>query len=109
MSLPATTPVDQVDGLAMDQLCDRLRQQSNRANRIDQWPAESLRLCAVAGVYRWFLPTEAGGLGWSEIDQTRGYLRLSAADLTTTFIITQYMGAIRRIAASGNQEAIDRW
>jgi len=109
MSSLETRPVNEVDGPAMDDLCDRLRGLSTRENRVQQWPAESLRLCADAGVYRWFLPIGSGGLGWNEVDQTRGYLRLSAADLTTTFIITQYMGAIRRISASGNRHAIERW
>ena len=101
--------VSNVDDDALDDLCDRLGEMSVRWNRIDDWPAEALSLCARAGVYRWFLPVESGGFGWNEADQTRGYLRLSAADLTTTFIITQYMGAIRRIASSGNVAAVERW
>jgi alkylation response protein AidB-like acyl-CoA dehydrogenase len=101
--------ISQVDDPAMDDLCNRLRELSHRPNRPGDWPADALALCAKAGVYRWFLPTGAGGFAWNEIDQTRGYLRLSAADLTTTFIITQYMGAIRRIESSGNQLAIEQW
>lgn len=64
------------------------------------WPAEQLRLCGEYGVYEWFLEREFGGQGWSEADLVRGYLRLSAACLTTTFVITQRTGACRRIAVS---------
>ena len=103
------TPVESPDAEAMDQLCDQLSAWSTRWQGISDWPGESLRLCAAAGVYRWFLPVANGGYGWSDADQTRGYLRLAAADLTTTFVITQYMGAIRRIASSEHTAASERW
>jgi alkylation response protein AidB-like acyl-CoA dehydrogenase len=60
-------------------------------------------------VYRWFLPPTQGGLGWSEADQIRGYLRLAAADLTTTFVITQFIGACKRIASSTNPVPRERF
>jgi len=93
----------------MDQLCLRLQEWSGNWVDVDDWPAASLQLCGRAGVYRWFLPESKGGFGWSEEDQTRGYLRLAEADLTTTFVITQSMGAIRRIAGSENSEIIHSW
>ncbi|TWU21477.1 Glutaryl-CoA dehydrogenase [Novipirellula galeiformis] len=93
----------------MHQLCETLRQWSLRWNGVSDWPAEALRACADAGVYRWFLPPSSGGLGWSDEDQTRGYLQLSAADLTTTFVITQLVGAMRRIAGSENPTPASRW
>ncbi|MCH7861192.1 MAG: acyl-CoA/acyl-ACP dehydrogenase, partial [Proteobacteria bacterium] len=49
-----------------------------------------------------------GGQQWSDVDVTRGYLRLSAACLTTTFIITQRTGACLRIAGSDNQTVKER-
>jgi len=94
---------------AIDALCDQLAAQAERWQTPDDWPAESLAACARAGVYRWFMPPGGGGLGWNEVDQTRGYLRLAAADLTTTFIITQFMGACRRIAGSENPSPAQRW
>ncbi len=93
----------------MDELCNRLRQSASRWHGVADWPGESLRMCGQADVYRWFVPKYVGGLEWSEEEQTRGYLRLAEADLTTTFVITQYMGAIRRIVSSGNQHVMDRW
>src|SRR5438105_3481698 len=88
-------------------LCDTLAAQADALG--DDWPAGQLRLCAEAGVYRWFVPEEQGGLGWGEADLIRGYLRLSAACLTTTFIITQLTGALRRIAAAGSDELRREW
>lgn len=73
------------------------------------WPAEQLALCARAGVFRWFVPESVGGFGWSEVDVLRGYLRLSAACLTTTFILTQFTSACRRIVDSANAPLADNW
>ena len=101
--------IDSPSNEALDQLCEQLREWAPRWQTTESWPAEALSLCGKSGVYRWFLPTEQAGLEWSEVDQTRGYLRLSEADLTTTFIITQYMGAVRRIAGSGNHAPAKRW
>ena len=84
----------------LDNLCEQLSQLASLADT--QWPAKQLRLCAKAGVFRWFLPEKWGGLGWNEADIVGGYMRLAAACLTTTFVITQRMGAVSRIAASGN-------
>ena len=100
-----TTPQDD----SLDQLCDQLRQWAPRWHSTDTWPGEALQLCGQQGVYRWFLSEQQGGLGWNEVDQTRGYLRLAESDLTTTFVITQYMGAIRRIAGSGNHLPSKQW
>ena len=70
------------------------------------WPAEQLRLCgepaaSTSGSCR---ATGAGRSG-ATLDITRGYLRLSAACLTTAFIITQRTGACQRIAGSDNDFA----
>ena len=94
-----TSPED----ASLDTLCQQLAGLSAQLDRSDAWPEEQLRLCGEYGVYEWFLPEALGGQGWSDLDVVRGYLRLSAACLTTTFIITQYTGASRRIANSGNE------
>ncbi|TWT39379.1 acyl-CoA dehydrogenase family protein [Blastopirellula retiformator] len=88
----------------LDQLCAHLHQLAKQ----ETWPAASLQACGDAGVFRWFLSKENGGLGWSDSDVVRGYLKLSAACLTTTFIITQRTGACRRIGGSANTAARER-
>ena len=93
----------------LDDLCARLASSASRWSTTADWPAESLQVCADAGVYRWFLSQEHGGFDWSPADRTRGYLRLAQADLVTTFVITQYMGAIRRIVGSKNDSLMRRW
>ncbi|MDE0865576.1 MAG: acyl-CoA/acyl-ACP dehydrogenase [Rubripirellula sp.] len=107
MQQPA--PVLSPDANSMDDLCAQLSARADQVSDIADWPAESLRLCGASGVYRWFLSEDMGGYGWSATDQIRGYLRLAQSDLNTTFVITQYMGALRRIAASGNQVVIGDW
>ncbi|WP_254507059.1 acyl-CoA dehydrogenase family protein [Anatilimnocola floriformis] len=98
------TPTDP----ALDQLCAQLRELASELDQPNAWPARQLQLCAAAGVHEWFLPTAVGGQAWSESDLLRGYLKLSAACLTTAFILTQRVGACTRIAASGNQRAIEK-
>jgi alkylation response protein AidB-like acyl-CoA dehydrogenase len=109
MLMSEISPVETPNDGSLDRLCEKLGDLASKWSTVDHWPEESLRMCGAAGVYRWFLAESEGGLGWSEADQTRGYLRLAAADLTTTFIITQYMGAIRRIAGSANRSVAERW
>ncbi|MDG2014285.1 MAG: acyl-CoA/acyl-ACP dehydrogenase, partial [Pirellulaceae bacterium] len=52
------------------------------------------------GVFRWFLPKENGGFGWTPREIATGYLELGAACLTTTFVITQWVAAVKRLLAS---------
>jgi alkylation response protein AidB-like acyl-CoA dehydrogenase len=100
----ATQPrIETPDDAALDELCQRLADHAGEMDRTGNWPTEQLRLCGEYGVYRWFLPAEWGGVEWSDLDVIRGYLKLSAACLTTTFIITQRTGACRRIANCGNE------
>jgi len=87
---------------ALAELCQQLAELAPRLEDDTIWPSEQLNMCGQYGVYEWFLPVEMGGQGWSQTDIFRGYLQLSAACLTTTFIITQRMGACRRIAYSEN-------
>ena len=93
---------------ALDELCDGLATLGARARRQRAGPREQLRLCGEDGVFRWFMPHEWGGQEWSDLDVTRGYLRLGAACLTTAFIITQRTGACQRIAGSDNEPAKER-
>jgi len=87
----------------LDELCERLASLGAGLEKSGAWPAEQLRHCAEYGVYRWFLPEAWGGTEWSELDLIRGYLKLSQACLTTTFIITQRSGACKRILAAENE------
>jgi alkylation response protein AidB-like acyl-CoA dehydrogenase len=107
MQLPPqiTTP----DQPALDDLCAALADNARSLDDRSDWPADALGLCGDYGVYRWFLPDTWGGLAWSDVDLVRGYLRLSAASLVTTFILTQRSGACQRIANSDNRAAQDRW
>ena len=66
---------------------------------------EQLRLCGEAGAFEWFIEPHLGGQGWSEADLLRGYVQLAAACLTTTFVVTQRVGAMTRIAAGASDEA----
>jgi alkylation response protein AidB-like acyl-CoA dehydrogenase len=68
----------------------------------------NLDLCGAAGVYRWFLPAEFGGWAWTDREILCGYLQLSAACLTTTFVITQRVAATKRLVACANGDLRSR-
>jgi alkylation response protein AidB-like acyl-CoA dehydrogenase len=92
---------------ALDELCSLLADQAGALDQTGDWAAEQLQLCADYGVFQWFVPIELGGQAWSDADVVRGYLKLSGACLTTTFIVTQLTGACRRIAGSDCDAAKD--
>jgi alkylation response protein AidB-like acyl-CoA dehydrogenase len=92
------------DDLSLKALCLELAELASELDKTGEWPTEQLNLCARSGVFEWFLDPIWGGQGWSELDTVRGYLALSGACLTTTFIITQRTGACRRIAGSENDQ-----
>jgi alkylation response protein AidB-like acyl-CoA dehydrogenase len=86
-------------------LCDFLRALPDD----EQWPSEALQQCADAGFFRWFASKSDGGFGWSSTDIAKGYLELSAANLNTTFILTQRVAALRRIAGCQNESLKQRF
>ena len=89
----------------LTELCEQIAQvHLDPAHDANRWPREQLRACVEAGVFTWFVPTEHGGQGWSARQIAQGYLRLSQACLTTTFIITQLTGACRRLAGAAEKE-----
>jgi len=96
------------DDPALDQLHESLAKLADQIDVTDKWPAEQLQLCADFGVYEWFIDPEWGGQGWDTEAVVQGYLALSSACLTTTFILTQRTGACRRIASSTNHSLKER-
>ena len=111
MDAALATDIPLIETLAspgLDELCRRLAEGARELDVHPHWPAEQLALCAQAGVYRWFVPESCGGFGWSEEDVLRGYTRLAAACLTTTFILTQFTAGCRRIVDSDNHSVRDR-
>ncbi|MEZ4382297.1 MAG: acyl-CoA dehydrogenase family protein [Nannocystaceae bacterium] len=100
---PATIRSPDAGGLS--ELCQRLRALGGAPGAERRWPAKSLELCARYGVFEWFVDAEWGGQGWHDQAVIAAYLELSAACLTTTFVITQRTGACRRIAKANNDWA----
>lgn len=103
-----TSRVESPDDPPLAALCARLRGFASEMDRTGAWPAEQLRLCGEAGVFEWFLDPVWGGRGWNEEQVVRGYLALSEACITTTFVLTQRTGACRRIAGCQNQSLKER-
>ncbi|MBX3422435.1 MAG: acyl-CoA/acyl-ACP dehydrogenase [Pirellulaceae bacterium] len=89
-------------------VCQALSERADEVDRGGGWPSESLECCAAAGVYRWFLPPQYDGWGWNQAQILAGLLGLSQSCLTTTFIVTQWHAACRRIQSSTNSALRDR-
>jgi alkylation response protein AidB-like acyl-CoA dehydrogenase len=101
--MTAITSITHPDDPAMDELCRQLSATAADLELSGNWPQQQLQALAQAGVYRWFIPTAWGGFDWSESDLARGYMRLAAACLTTTFVLTQRSAAVKRIIESENE------
>src|SRR5262245_11036469 len=102
------TKITSPDAPALAELCALLAERAIEMDRSGRWPAEQLRWCADYGVCDWFVGRKWGGQEWSDEAVVRGYLALSAACLTTTFIFTQRTGACRRIEGCGNERLKER-
>ncbi len=98
------TKITSPDDPALDELCEKLASLARELDVSGEWPTRQLELCGEYGVFEWFLEPEWGGQGWDNEAVVRGYLALSSACLTTTFVITQRTGACRRIASSEQRE-----
>lgn len=70
---------------------------------------ESISACGKAGVFRWFVPTEFGGWGWSKRAITEGYLALAGSCLSTTFVITQRTSSVQRLSVCENDALKSRF
>jgi len=109
MSLSENT-VSCIDSPALRALCDNISAVTRKQKSwtVDDWPETQLQFLADAGVYRWFVSTKQGGFGWTADDIARGYIELGAACLTSTFIVTQRVAALKRIATSQNSSLVDQ-
>lgn len=82
---------------------------AERSESVESSMRTSLAACRDAGVFRWFVPTQFGGDALDEADIVDGYIELAQGDLATTFIITQWAAAVRRILVSDNHSLRDAW
>ena len=93
----------QASKVDVEALCEQLRKAATELDLSGAWPSSQLQWCANANLYRWFIPQEFGGYGWSDEEIVDGYLALSQACMTTTFVLTQWNAACKRIIGSKNQ------
>lgn len=73
------------------------------------WPTRQLQLLGTAGVYRWFLPADWGGMSWPEPEIVEGLIALGGACLTTSFILTQRTAACTRLIACPGPQMREEW
>ncbi len=102
--------VSHIESEPLETLCAEISSISKQQTdwTVNGWPHEQLQRIAQAGVYRWFVSEQHGGLGWDAGDVARGYIRLGSACMTSTFIVTQRVAALKRVATSGNAALVER-
>jgi alkylation response protein AidB-like acyl-CoA dehydrogenase len=84
------------------ELLQRLRERSAALETVADFPLEQLGWLAQAGVMRWGVPTEFGGVIQSPGEMLAAYMDLAEACLVTTFVLTQRNAAVQRIVDSAN-------
>lgn len=89
----------------VQKLCTTLSETTSGHAHVEApaWPAAKIKALASAEVFRWFLPKHFGGTEWNDEQILSGYLALSQACLTTTFVLTQWNAAAKRILGSENE------
>ena len=95
---------DGLDATSLGTLCQLLSNESDHLSQTNEWPARQLAHCAQHDVFRWFVPSQYNGLGYSPLQIANGYIRIASACLTTAFVISQRTAACKRIVASENGE-----
>ena len=102
--------IQHIDSPALSTLSDAVADVSGQQKSwsVGDWPELQLKLLADAGIYRWFVSEEQGGFGWTADEIARGYIELGSACLTSTFIVTQRVAALKRIALSENTALVQR-
>lgn len=94
--------------MELEELGRLLTERAEHVERDGTWPTSSLEICRNYGVFKWFIPEEFGGWGWSERQILAGYLCLSESCLTTAFVVTQWQAAARRILVTRNLDLRNR-
>jgi len=97
--MPLTTFSDQIDEnffQTISNLADETEQQRS-------WPQQQLRMLAEVGILGWNIPDEYEGHLQPPVTQAAMTLRLSAACLTTAFVLSQRDAACQRILACSNE------
>jgi alkylation response protein AidB-like acyl-CoA dehydrogenase len=79
---------------------DALAALSDRADENAAWPEESWKVLQDAGVLKWSIPVEYGGVGYGHHEVLSGYEQIAGACLTTAFILSQREAAVRRLLAN---------
>lgn len=98
--------------LLPESLFDSLAAAASKWQTIGDWPLSSLQLCGQQGVFAILAGATGDGATVAAVGPTEPLellIRLAKADLLTTFVITQHMGAIKRLLASDpSQQKSDR-
>ncbi|MCO8121360.1 acyl-CoA/acyl-ACP dehydrogenase [Stieleria sp. TO1_6] len=84
----------------LDTTFQTLARDAARWRTVNDWPSDSLVLCGRSGLFRGLsgLATDPDSdSGWSPQRQLETMMELATADLLTTFVITQHLGAIKRL------------
>lgn len=88
--------------MTIDEVIEPLRAASAGLETGESSVSDQLALMAEAGVMRWGIPPDRGGIDLSPADQAAGHQRLASACLVSTFVLSQRDSAVSRIVACEN-------
>ena len=78
-------------------VCERLVAMRPEINGAQEWPKRQMALFCESGATAIFIPAQYGGAGWSNEDRLRAMLRFSESCLASTFVLSQHLGALKRV------------
>jgi len=93
-----------MDDRDLTTLTSRLAGFADRYDVRGEWPAESLRVLADGGCWRWPVPKRFGGDELSPTEAIEGYEAIARGCMTTALILTQHDAAIDLIVTGENED-----
>src|SRR5262249_38200059 len=104
----AWTEADPDEDLIASATIDLAMEDGREADR-EEWPSDLWSALEQVGGPRWSLPDGYGGSTCPRSTLVQRYARLASGSLTAVFILSQHEAALRRLTASMQRPAADRW
>ena len=87
----------QIDAVGLNSLCEQLNSLRPEVHGAHIWPQKQLELICSSGAARLFMPRRLSGAETTVPQQLDVMMRLSHACLSSTFVFSQHLGAIKRL------------
>ena len=105
VNLPSTHQL--LDG-SIDLICRDLSAMTSALYEAQMWPEEQLLLLCRSGAPALFLPPHIGGVQGAPSNSLDALILLSEACVSSTFVFTQHLGALKRLVHRDDSPFINR-